>query len=770
MVHRSHSTGKNEWAQLFFACRTALRTHAGLSVADFLLPLLVLDRLCFGGVADQNTLLSEISDVLTLSAQDKFGATHHIMSRSDRRKAVGTIFTLLDLLQHWVEPENDRRYLLKRGRQNDGQPCAPKSTSGSSGWEQHDAAMRIDDLVGKISYSLRARAAASVRMHGCALRYLEMASRGSIADQVYGRAGASLHRNSNRSCAAGVCPKKDVWLMKDVLASLNDYETMSVMVEDDIWASPNEKVRDSIRQKEALRDWQGALHDYERAQQLNLDDPSLRLNFLHCQIQLGHFESVLMQVNGMIRENNDAFTLTSAATVPLAIEASWRLGKWEKLSNLLETERSVFKNPDSLYQVHLGEAMLCVHQKDFGRALTSVKNARTAVMDGLSSVARESYVRAYDHVVRLQALREIEDTADLLRTQEASALGELVDDAAFGWDRRLDFVSSSGATAIINVRLALASLSGDSAFIGSLFLRMGKRERKNGMLSVAASSFAQAEAALSRIDNDRKAVLKSDLQMQLAKIKHECGDSSIALRMLGQENIEAMNILDDEELIRQARCRVVDVLGIENHGMNESKITDVFVRSALQSTRWMVEGGLKGGAEITSRFRIIHRVAPKFEKGKGMFLLFCRKFWGRIAYLFPFVTTAGHFQYAKYVDSLLQDRIIALRGHAASLSSGDDEELHRSFVISRDKSCQRYLSLAINHYAISLQLQVKHVYQSLPRLLSLWFDFTAINYDFLASKATGTRASEEDLSSTSTKNAIDIIEHFLQLFSYIIWT
>jgi len=50
--------------------------------------------------------------------------------------------------------------------------------------------------------------------------------------------------------------------------------------------------------------------------------------------------------------------------------------------------------------------------------------------------------------------------------------------------------------------------------------------------------------------------------------------------------------------------------------------------------------------------------------------------------------------------------------------------------MSRDKACQRYLQLAIHHYAVSLQLEVKHVYQALPRLLSLWFDFTAITFDF----------------------------------------
>jgi len=52
MVHRAYDTKKNEWTEFFYACRTALRTEAGLGVAEYLLPLLVLDRLCFGNGHD----------------------------------------------------------------------------------------------------------------------------------------------------------------------------------------------------------------------------------------------------------------------------------------------------------------------------------------------------------------------------------------------------------------------------------------------------------------------------------------------------------------------------------------------------------------------------------------------------------------------------------------------------------------------------------------------------------------------------------------------
>jgi len=47
-------------------------------------------------------------------------------------------------------------------------------------------------------------------------------------------------------------------------------------------------------------------------------------------------------------------------------------------------------------------------------------------------------------------------------------------------------------------------------------------------------------------------------------------------------------------------------------------------------------------------------------------------------------------------------------------------------MIALDKTCQGYLLRSIKHYAEALSLDTKHVYQALPRLLSLWFDFTSI--------------------------------------------
>lgn len=87
---------------------------------------------------------------------------------------------------------------------------------------------------------------------------------------------------------------------------------------------------------------------------------------------------------------------------------------------------------------------------------------------------------------------------------------------------------------------------------------------------------------------------------------------------------------------------------------------------------------------------------------------------------------SGYFQFAKYVDSVLESRVSALAhrlGKSRQLSADDDAI--RQHVILCDESCMKYLLMAMEQYINALKFNSKHVYQALPRLLSLWFDFTS---------------------------------------------
>jgi len=294
MVQRSDEAKQTQWSDLLFACRTALRTRAGLSIAEFLLPILVLDRICFGNGHDEQVILQEIRDALTFHELND--ASHKSsMNHTERQKAASALFMVVDTLQVWSEKETELRHQKQRGT-----PAAsagrrhPRSDASGNDWPLDESIMRIDDVLEAIPLSLRARAAASVGMHARALRLLEMASRALVADEVFnGNSDFLGNLDHTRSRAAGICPAADVNLMKDILSALSDYETMSSLGDEDVAANPKSRAKDSIRQKEACGDWEGASQDYERALQLDSladHDPLLQRGALRCLLELGQFE------------------------------------------------------------------------------------------------------------------------------------------------------------------------------------------------------------------------------------------------------------------------------------------------------------------------------------------------------------------------------------------------------------------------------------------------------------------------------------------------
>ncbi len=89
--------------------------------------------------------------------------------------------------------------------------------------------------------------------------------------------------------------------------------------------------------------------------------------------------------------------------------------------------------------------------------------------------------------------------------------------------------------------------------------------------------------------------------------------------------------------------------------------------------------------------------------------------------------SSAHYKYAKYLDSVVESRIsvVATRTDGGSA----DDETARARIIKREKSCHKYILEAIKEYGEASRLSQKHVFQALPRLLTLWFDFTAIEGD-----------------------------------------
>ena len=77
------------------------------------------------------------------------------------------------------------------------------------------------------------------------------------------------------------------------------------------------------------------------------------------------------------------------------------------------------------------------------------------------------------------------------------------------------------------------------------------------------------------------------------------------------------------------------------------------------------------------------------------------------------------------MDSLLGARVVALSGRLEQRGQHDDDSI-RLKIIRMDSSCQFYLLSAMDEYGKALKTGQKHLYQAMPRLLTIWFDFNSI--------------------------------------------
>jgi len=725
MALRSFELKPSKWSELFHACASAMRTPVGVSITEYLLPFVILDRLCFGDGNDEQVVVKELCSALTFCEASEKRVPH-----SERQKVVKTILDVIDVLQYWNEKETESKRTKNK-----------KKTDAQMGWENwpvEESIMRINDVLTAVPLSLQAVSARKVGMHARSLRLFELLARSNIVDTVF-NGKAPNHVKWTRSRAAGDCGNLWIEQVKEVLGALNDNDTISCLMDNERKLDPLSRLWGSIKHKEAYCNWDGALQDYERALQLygssDRNPVIFQAGALRCLLELGHFDSVVNQANGLVRQGNQAGDETIQESLPIAIEASWRLGNWESLSSLLEEAESI--GLQDKFEVLQGNLINNLKRQQYKKASLHLQAARMAVMDSLTVSASEGHERAYGDFVRLQSLTECEDVYDWLSQSKSPELGVLIDQKELAWNRRLANMSHSGVSSVLNTRIVLARLAGDASFEADLFLRMGSLARADGDIGMSANALAQAEAVIRRHGDTGQGSNILKLHLQLATLKHSSGDCSAALRMLQSEKIGTLTGLEGVEARSEAVKCMNNIFGDSQMQVSEDEMLLLFAKSSLRSNLWMIEGGLKSGSEIMSRFRTLHKVAPKFHEGTFSFLV--------VYLIFRFL---GHFHFAKYVDSILKSRIAVLVKNSSYAGSNDEER--QNAAVAEDEMCQRYILLAMRHFVESLALDTKNVFQTLPRLLSLWFDFTSIDAELGNKHSNNIRGKETVSFATYT--------------------
>ena len=782
MTERAQLVTNCPWKTLFRGCRSAVRSSAGLEVAEFLFPLMILSMKCSSEASDEESILQELLGILECNfetSSDFIPGTSsdlYLRKRSSRQtsklngedmeRAVNAVLNARDTFQFWAYWKSSDDKPIAGLSHDICQETDKRLECKNEVWTKDHILRHIKELLLKIPVRVCARAATAVGMHARALRYLEVESRQLIVAQVFEEKEELLCRSTHVPLAmeienkdddhcrkgAGGCispiPDTDLPLMRLLAGRLDDCDAMAAFADEASRIMISSNVTDSLAEQEIRNDWKSALLGYERSLQLlragtELEEKwRLESGMLRCLLELGQLETILNQITGLRCENfiSNEYKCNKYPNhlLPYATEAAWRLGRWDLLNDLCEVssgsrEEKSSDDSDIRYHVAFSRALLAIHEQSNNTFHEAIQEARGSLLSSMSAAARETYSRCYPLFVRLQCIREVEEVGSAVLGTNGKAIS--VNDAEqmsnqhsilppCDWDLRLSLISPDLKSfgSVVNTRVALSRFLSDNKSEGHLWLKYGKRARKQGQFHLAETALAHAQTALNRLDLHRDIKLlgssellqhltdKNDVLLQLGKLKFQRGDCNAAIQLLEPVGFNPRALLDssDEKLKHVVREIFAerDSTGTNKSAMNNNLLDSqqtcdlLFGSRLLQVTQWMTESGIKSGADIMDRYRLLVRISPNWEK--------------------------GHLSFARYLDSLLEGRIVALgRRLVNELVSKDDEGI-RMQVLQADAGCQRYLVEAMKFYGNGLCYGGKYVYEALPKLLQLWFELASI--------------------------------------------
>ncbi|RNF23661.1 phosphatidylinositol 3-kinase tor2 [Trypanosoma cruzi] len=154
--------------------------------------------------------------------------------------------------------------------------------------------------------------------------------------------------------------------------------------------------------------------------------------------EFGEYDEVIRQWEAVFKrhkekkvenEDNILFYVSQYAA-----DASIRLQSWSTL------EDTLLWMPRDSVQYHIARAAFCIHKGQYDEAFLAVDEGRKLLLDDLSGLLHESYIRAYEILVIAQELSELEEVMTAKRAKETSSMEHFRRISRL-WDQRIEMMS-----------------------------------------------------------------------------------------------------------------------------------------------------------------------------------------------------------------------------------------------------------------------------------------------------------------------------------------
>ena len=539
----------------------------------------------------------------------------------------------------------------------------------------------LDDMFGDIPRVKLANAASKCGAHARALLYYETYLR--------------LTKGNGANIAASGTSKlsdEEVSNLLEIYSKLEEPDGLDGIMKLRQGAS---KLEDQRLAAEKNGSWTEAcsLYELDIARGASSKDSKLELidGYLNCLLQMGHWEGLANQVKGLLSVKDDGFQTVKVSSKGAG--ALWRLGKFDhEMEQYVSFTDSKLESVslDEIWELKLARVLFHLSKASTGSASGDLHNViskelssmRHDIVPHFSAAAKESYGRAYPYLVKLHMIQEISDAIEAI---ENHSIGPKERQRLLKWNERFSITRPTLSTRgpILDLRRQLGSLMRAEEEVGTCWIEHARLCRETGNIDAAVPSAVEA-----------RTLSVPGASLEQLEILHAQGNTHRALQ-------ELKGMLP---LMKNGN------LDFESFRTKKEKL-DVLSQMLLKEAQWTAEMGQGTREEVMNLF----------EQALSI------RSW-----------ESGFFRYALYLDQFMLDaksrqENLVKRGEKVYDRLGGKSRVK----LNQDRPFYTYYPEVIETYGKCVLSGTENIYQTLPRLLTLWFELGSDAYNSSPASAIG---------------------------------
>ncbi|CDZ97128.1 serine threonine-protein kinase atr [Phaffia rhodozyma] len=351
--------------QIFDIFRVVIKSQ-DVHIARHLLPHIVLNILINGDASARKEISAEIRAVLLdqVDPQGDFPSDRRLLSAQ-------TIFDLMDHISKWLR--HQRMDLATRRKE------AQKAGTTSQAFELASQQLSgVERVISSIDTQLTAQAALQCKAYARSLLNFEQ--------RILALKKTGVPEST---------PETQQYYehLHQIYADLDEPDGMEGVSTKVL--SPS--LEHQIREHESTGRWTAAQSCWEVQIQESPNELPLHIGLLRCLRNLGHYDTLRTHIEGLTTRRPQWESMLSS----FQVEGSWMVGDWGAVENILSKNKET--SPE------LAIARVLVELRSGGASLPTVlRTARLELGRPLTAAGRDSYNRAYDSVIQLHVLHELE--------------------------------------------------------------------------------------------------------------------------------------------------------------------------------------------------------------------------------------------------------------------------------------------------------------------------------------------------------------------------